>query len=54
MTNDWSLPHGTNGTLRLRLPDALSLPGRLRAVRLSFGIVSLVRDVPEVPHPSRR
>jgi putative transposase len=44
------LPHGTSGTLRIRLPDAVTLPGRLMEVRLSFGVARLVCDVPDVPH----
>ena len=35
------LPHGTSGTLRIRLPDAVTLPGRLMEVRLSYGVVRL-------------
>src|SRR5262249_26807439 len=36
------LPHGTSGTLRIRVPETISLPGRLMEVRLSFGVVRLV------------
>src|SRR5260370_39431014 len=41
------LPHGTSGTLRIRLPQTITLPGRLMEVRLSFGIVRLVCAVPD-------
>src|SRR5262249_24315070 len=40
------LPHGTSGTLRLRLPDSLTLPGRLMEVRLSYGLIRLICEVP--------
>jgi hypothetical protein len=39
------LPHGTSGTLRIRLPETITLPGRLIEVRLSFGVVRLVCEV---------
>jgi putative transposase len=42
------LPHGTSGTLRIRLPDAVTLPGRLMEVRLSYGLVRLICEVPDV------
>jgi putative transposase len=45
------LPHGTSGTLRIRLPATVTLPGRLMEVRLSFGVVRLVSAVPDAPHP---
>ncbi|HEV8190677.1 MAG TPA: transposase [Ktedonobacterales bacterium] len=35
------LPHGTSGTLRIRLPETVTLPGRLMEVRLSYGLVRL-------------
>jgi ribosomal protein L35AE/L33A len=47
------LPHGTSGTLRIRLPETVSLPGRLMEVRLSYGTVRLVCKVPEAPAHSR-
>ena len=47
------LPHGTSGTLRIRLPETVSLPGRLIEVRLSFGVVRLICEVAEVPHPQQ-
>src|SRR5215472_8807771 len=31
------LPHGQSGTLRICLPDTITLPGRLVEVRLSYG-----------------
>ncbi len=47
------LPHGTSGTLRLRLPETITLPGRLMEVRLSFGVMRLVCEVAEVPRPQQ-
>jgi len=38
------LPHGRSGTLRVRLPDTVTLPGRLMEVRLSYGVVRLVYE----------
>jgi len=43
------LPHGKSGTLRIRMPDAITLPGRLMEVRLSYGRVRLVCEVPDTP-----
>jgi putative transposase len=52
------LPHGQSGTLRVRLPATLALPGRLMEVRLSFGVVRLsfgvVRLICEVLDVPRR
>ncbi len=45
------LPHGKSGTLRIRLPNAVMLPGRLMEVRLSYGVVRLICEVPDAPHP---
>jgi putative transposase len=45
------LPHGQSGTLRIRLPDALTLPGRLMEVRLSYGMVRLICEVPDEARP---
>jgi putative transposase len=36
------LPNGASRTLRLRLPNAIMLPGRLMEVRLSYGVAHLV------------
>jgi putative transposase len=47
------LPHGTSGSLRIRLPHEISLPGRLMEVRLAFGIVRLVCEVIDTPHPQQ-
>jgi putative transposase len=48
------LPHGTSGTLRIRLPDTITLPGRLMEVRLSYGTVRTICEVPgEVPAVAR-
>lgn len=45
------LPHGKSGMLRLRLPDTITLPGRLMEVRLSYGIVRLICEVADVARP---
>jgi hypothetical protein len=42
-----SWPHGRSGTVRVRLPDPISRPGRLMAVRLSYGTVRIVCEVPD-------
>jgi putative transposase len=47
------LPHGQSGTLRIPLPTAVALPGRLMEVRLSYGVVRLICQVPDVPCPQR-
>lgn len=47
------LPHGKSGTLRIRLPDSIMLPGRLMEVRLSFGVVRLTCEVVDVPRPQQ-
>jgi putative transposase len=44
------LPHGKSGTLRIRLPDAVTLPGRLMEVRLSCGVVRLIRETADTSH----
>jgi putative transposase len=41
------LPHGKSGTLRVRLPNSITLPGRLMEVRLSYSIVRLICEVPD-------
>jgi len=41
------LPHGTSGTLRIRLPDTVTLPGRLMEARLSYGTVRLICEIPD-------
>ena len=46
------LPHGRAGTLRLRLPVGVALPGRVMEVRLSFGCVRLVCQLPDQPMPA--
>jgi putative transposase len=45
------LPHGKSGTSRIRIPDPLTLPGRLMEVRLSYGIARLICEVPHAAHP---
>ncbi len=47
------LPHGASGTLRIRLPEPVTLPGRLLEARLSFGTVRLVCAVPDAPRPQQ-
>jgi putative transposase len=47
------LPHGASGTLRIRLPDAITLPGRLMEVRLSHGVVRLICEVVDAPRPQQ-
>jgi putative transposase len=47
------LPHGTSGALRIRLPESVTLPGRLMEVRLSFGVVCLVCEVPDTARPQQ-
>jgi putative transposase len=47
------LPHGKNGTLRIGLPETVTLPGRLMEVRLSYGVVRLICEVVEAPHPQQ-
>jgi putative transposase len=47
------LPHGTSGTLRIRLPESITLPGRVMEVRLSFGMVRLICEVADVPCPQQ-
>src|SRR5258705_10526476 len=47
------LPHGTSGALRIRLPESVTLPGRLMEVRLSFGVVCLVCAVPDPARPQQ-
>jgi putative transposase len=41
------LPHGQSGTLRIPLPDTIVLPGRLMEVRLSYGVVRLICQIPD-------
>jgi putative transposase len=47
------LPHGASGTLRIRLPATITLPGRLLEVRLSFGVVRLVCEIADAPRPQQ-
>jgi putative transposase len=47
------LPHGTSGTLRIRLPDTITLPGRLVEVRLSYGTVRLICEIPDQARPQQ-
>lgn len=45
------LPNGVSGVLRIRLPSNLVLPGRLMEVRLEFGRVLLVCQMPDDARP---
>jgi putative transposase len=45
------LPQGKSGTLQIRLPEAVILPGRLMEVRLSYGLVRLICEVPDEKRP---
>jgi putative transposase len=47
------LPQGTSGALRIRLPDSITLPGRLMEVRLSYGLVRLICEVADTPRPQQ-
>jgi putative transposase len=47
------LPHGMNDTLRIRLPETITLPGRLLEVRLSYGLVRLICEVADAPRPQQ-
>ena len=37
--------------MRIRLPATITLPGRLMEVRLSFGVVHLICEIPDAPRP---
>jgi putative transposase len=43
------LPHGASGTLRIRVPNTVMLPGRLMEARLSYGVVRLICEIPDTP-----
>ncbi len=45
------LPHGKKGlgTLKVKIPATLTLPGRIMEATLSFGVVHLVCEAPEQP-----
>ncbi len=45
------LPHGQSGTLRITLPSTVTLPGRLMEVRLSYGVVRLICEIPDEKRP---
>lgn len=47
------LPHAKSGTLRIRLPESVTLPGRLMEVRLSYGVVRLICQVPDEVRPQQ-
>jgi putative transposase len=47
------LPHGQNGRLRIRLLKTVTLPGRLMEVRLSYGTVCLICEVPDEARPQQ-
>lgn len=42
------LPNGVAGNLRVRIPEGITLPGRLMEVRLHYGTVEIVCHVPDV------
>jgi putative transposase len=46
------LPNGKSGTVRVRLPDGVALPGRLMEARLCCRQVILVCEVPDKPKPA--
>jgi putative transposase len=46
------LPNGQSGTLRIRLPDAVELPGRLMEARLCLHRVILVCEAPDELQPA--
>jgi putative transposase len=46
------LPNGQSGTLRIRLPEAVTLPGRLMEVRLAYRRLLLICEVPDPPLPA--
>jgi putative transposase len=51
--NGWLLlPSGESGTLRVRLPEGVRLPGRLMEVRLCCRRVLLTCEVPDEPKPA--
>lgn len=47
------LPHGQSGTLRIPLPARVALPGRLIEMRLSYGIVRLICQIPDETRPQQ-
>ena len=47
------LPHGQSGTLRIRLPETVTLPGRLVEVRLSYGIARVICATPDEVRPQQ-
>jgi putative transposase len=50
ITNGWlRLPNGKSGSLRIRIPSNISLPGRLVEVRLDYGRIMLVCQVADQP-----
>jgi putative transposase len=46
------LPNGKAGTLRIRMPDTVLLPGRVMEVRLSFGCVRIVCEAADASSPA--
>lgn len=44
-----TLPNGQAGKLRIKIPETLSLSGRLMEARLSFGEVILICEIPDAP-----
>jgi putative transposase len=47
------LPNGASGRLAVRVPPSLTFPGRLIEVRLAYGRVLVVCEVPDEAHPAQ-
>lgn len=45
------LPNGKAGALAIRIPETITIPGRLMEVRIAFGCVHLVCQLPDEPIP---
>ncbi len=48
--NTLTLPCGKAGKLRVRIPESVMIPGQLMEVRLHFGMVELVCEIPDPIH----
>jgi hypothetical protein len=44
---------GDEADLRIRLPETITLPGRLMEVRLAYGVVRLICAVADAPRPQQ-
>jgi putative transposase len=49
----YTLPNGASGRLIVRVPNGISLPGRLIEVRLSYNRVRIVCEVPDATYPAK-